>query len=525
MNEEILEVKIKKKEINLIIWIIPLISLIVGGWLVYKYYSSLGPLITIKFKNSGGLEPKRSVVKFRDVEVGKVENVKILKNSEGVLVYVRMHKDMKPFLNDTTKFWIVKPQIGLEQVRGLDALLSGPYIQMYAKPKDFTKEEFTGLSEPPIDSSILNGKIITLIADSTYGLSDKLPVYFKHMKVGTIRKVELTDNAKAKIIISINKKYSRFVNDSTKFWNVKKVDIALVKNYLQVSLPSLKELIFGGIVFDTPEKNKTLNKTVFKLYASKSDAFANRLGKIHKYKEFIVEFDKQNSLINSGEAVKFKGFDIGYVKEANSVYDVDKNRIITYAVLKIDTGAFMKKENEEIIKKLFEKGISVYVKQNIPLLQSASINIAFTHKAYKYELIDGKIKIKSIYKKEITIADKLGMFLDKLNSIKLNKTVDNLNSLLSETKPAINKALISVTKTSDSLRNLIDSNDKKLSAVLNNINAVMKNLNKTLNAYSENSLFYKKVSKTLYDVDKTMNNLNRVIIKIDKKPNSLIFGE
>ena len=525
MNEEILEVKIRKKEINLIIWLIPLISLIVAGWLVFKYYSSLGPLITIKFKNSGGLEPKRSVVKFRDVEVGKVENVKILKNSEGVLVFVRMHKDMKPFLNDTTKFWIVKPQIGLEQVRGLDALLSGPYIQMYAKPKDFTKDEFIGLNEPPIDSSILNGKILTLVSDSTYGLSDKLPVYFKHMKVGTIRKVELMDNAKAKIIISINKKYAKFVNDSTKFWNVKKIDISLSKNYLQVSMPSLKELIFGGIVFDTPEKNKALNKKIFKLYPSKSDAFANVLGRVHKYKEFIVEFDKQNSLINAGEAVKFRGFDVGYVKEANSIFDIDKNKIITYAVLKIDIGSFMKNENEDIVKKLFERGISVYLKQNIPFLANASVMIDFTNKSYKPEIIDGKIKIKSIYKKEISIADKLSMFLDKLNSLKLSKTVNNLNSLLNDTKPILSKTLISLTKTSDSLRNLVDSNKNKLTETLDNFNDLMKTLNKTLNTYSENSMFYKKISKTLYDVDKTMNNLNRVIVKIDKKPNSIILGE
>ena len=255
--DDIVEVKIKKKEINFIIWLIPIISLIVGGWLIFKYYTSLGPLISIKFKNSGGLEPKRSVVKFRDVVVGKVEDVKILTKKEGVIVYVRMNKDIKPFLNRSTKFWIVKPQIGLEQVRGLDALLSGPYIQMYAKANGFTKESFVGLEEPPIDSSILNGKILSLISDSTYGLSEKLPVYFKHLKVGTIRKIELRDDAKVKIIISINKKYIKFVNDSTKFWNVKKLDISLNKNYLQLSFPTLKELVFGGIVFDTPNKNNT----------------------------------------------------------------------------------------------------------------------------------------------------------------------------------------------------------------------------------------------------------------------------
>ena len=184
------EVEIKEKEINFVIWIIPIISLVVGGWLIYKYYASLGPLITIKFKKSGGLEAKRSFVKFRDVKVGKVESIEILKEG-GVLVRVRINKDMKPFLNSTTKFWVVKPEISFNKVRGLDALLSGPYIQMYAKPKGFTKTFFIGLENPPLDTEIVNGKVYKLISNSSYGLEEGLPVYYKDIKVGVIRRVEL----------------------------------------------------------------------------------------------------------------------------------------------------------------------------------------------------------------------------------------------------------------------------------------------------------------------------------------------
>ena len=520
MDKEVFEVKIKKREVNLIIWIIPIISLLVGGWLIYKYYSSLGPMITIKFQNSGGLEPKRSVVKFRDVSVGKVEKIKILRYGNGVLVYVRMNKEMKPFLNDLTKFWIVKPQIGLGEVRGLDALLSGPYIQMYAKPLKFTKTHFIGLNEPPLDSTILHGKIIKLISDSTYGLSEKLPVYFKQMKVGTIRKVEIMKNAKVKIIISINKKYAHFINDSTKFWNVQKIDISLIKNYLQVSIPSLKEIIFGGIVFATPNKNAELTKKVFKLYPSKAKAFANRLGNVHRYKEFLVKFNKENSFLNPGEPIEFKGFDVGFIEDVKSYFDFAKNQVISYAVLKIDVGAFGNDKN--VVKKLLNKGLSVYIK-TIPILNSATLHLTFTNKPYKYEMINGKIKLRAIYKKENSIIANLNKFIEKLNKLPLDKTIKNLNELLSSTKPALSKALYAVANTSNSINKLIKS--KKMNLILININELIKNLNKTIKTYSNNSMFYKQISKTLYDVDKTMNNLNRVIIKIDKKPNSLILGD
>ena len=520
---DILEVKIKKKEINLIIWLIPLISLIVGGWLVYKYYSNLGPLITIKFKNSGGLEPKRAVVKFRDVDVGKVEKIEILKD-EGVLVYVRMNKDMKPFLNKTTKFWIVKPQISLEEVKGLDALISGPYIQMYAKPLKFEKDSFIGLNEPPLDKDIVNGKIFTLIADSTYGLSEKMPVFFKDLKVGSVRKVKIDKNSKVKIIISINKKFVKFINNSTRFWNVKKVDISLIKNYLQVSVPPLKEVLFGGVVFDTPKKEEILTKTIFKLYPSKADAFKNRLGEYHQYKEFFVEFDRDNSYLNIGEVVKFRGFDIGFVKDVNSYFDLDKNKTLSYVVLKIDVGAFMKKRDENIVSKLLQKGLSVYIKK-IPILDSAVLNLEFTNRPYKYELIDGKIRLKAIYKKEDSIVDNLNQFIKKLNSLDLNKTLENVNNLITTTTPAISKVLYSIANTSDEVRRMLVKNDKNISALLINSNMLIKNLNNTLNSYSDNSLFYKRVSKTLYDVDKSLKNLNRLLIHLNKKPNSIILGD
>jgi len=523
VNKEILEVKIKKREVNIIVWIIPLISILVAGWLIYKYYSSLGPLITIKFKNSGGLEPKRSVVKFRDVVVGKVEKIKILKNSESVLVYVRMQKEIKPFLNYTTKFWVVKPQIGLNQIRGLDALFSGPYIQMYAQPKIFAQENFRGLDEPPIDSAILNGKILTLTADSTYGLSEKLPVYFKHLKIGTIRKIKISKNAKVKIIISINKKYIHFINDSTKFWNIKKIDISLNKNFLQLSIPTLKELMFGGIVLDTPDKSKTLTKNTFKLFPSKSDAFANTLGSFSKYREFIVKFNKQNSLLTPGEAVKFRGFNVGYIKKVNSFFDINTDKITSYAILDINIGAFMKNKNEKIIPKLLNKGLSVKLTQKFPILESATLNLIFTNKPYMKKTVNGKIELKALYIKTNSTIAKVNKLLDKLNSLPLKRSLNDINYMLETTTPALKETLLSIEKTSNSINKL--ANNKNIDKLLINSNMLLQNVNKTLKYYSNDSLFYKRVSKTLFDIDKTMNNLNRVIIKIDKKPNSVILGD
>ena len=509
VNEEMIEVKIRKKEVNFLVWLIPVISIFVAGWLIFKYYSNLGPLIEIEFKNSGGLEPKHSIVKFRDVKVGVVEKVNILKNKEGVLVFVRMHKDMKPFLNLTTKFWIVKPRIGIGEVRGLDALLNGPYIQMYAKPIDFTKDRFKGLNESPLDSKILNGKIITLLTDNTYGLSDKLPVYYKQMRVGTIRKIELLKNTKFKIIISIQKKYAFLINSSTKFWNLKKINLSFKENTLQVALPGLKEMLFGGVAFDTPfDVNKT--KKEFKLYASKSDAFKNRLGKFHKYIYVKVALTNNNSLLNIGDVVKFQGFNVGYIKNINSYFDLKNKKIISDVLVKLDLGAFGIKN----IKSLLDKGLKAYVNNPIPLINNAYISFIINNKKDNLKIDKGVYFIPVIKKKNISLMVKLNKFLDKLNSLPLKKSVEN-----------VSKMFKSITKTSNSVRDVLNENNKSIQITFKNINELSKNLNILMKSYDKDSLFYDRSSKTLNDLDKTLLNINKFFDKLDKKPNALIFGD
>jgi len=183
IDEDVVEVKIKKSEVSFAVWIVPLLALIVGGWLIYQYYAKLGPMVTITFKNSGGLEPKQSQVKFRDVKVGSVEKIEILKEKEGVKVYVRINKDVTPFLNENTKFWIVKPEIDLGKVRGLDALMSGAYIQMYSKLGDKEIREFKGLEEQPLVLKEENGKTFKLVSQNSYDFSEGTPVYLSNKKL------------------------------------------------------------------------------------------------------------------------------------------------------------------------------------------------------------------------------------------------------------------------------------------------------------------------------------------------------
>jgi len=232
------------------IWIVPLIALIIGGWLIYEHYSKLGPEIKIEFKNSSGLQAGQSVIKFRDVPIGKITKIEINNKSDGVVVYARVNKDAEAFLNETTKFWIIKPEVDYSGVKGLDTLLSGSYVNMYAKKGKEKKYKFKGLSSPFID---INGAdCYVLEANYAVKVRDKTPIYYKGVKVGQVDNIFLdTQSRNLVLVIRVYKEYSSLINETTKFWVQSLLDLKLSDNRLEVNMAPLPIMILGGISLDT----------------------------------------------------------------------------------------------------------------------------------------------------------------------------------------------------------------------------------------------------------------------------------
>lgn len=516
-----------KKGINFIIWSIPVVAIVVSLWLIYKYYSSLGPLIEIRFENAGGIEPKVSQVKFRDVKVGVVSDVKILK--KGVAVYVRMNSEMKDYLNDTTKFWIVKPTIEAGRVSGLEALISGPYIQMSAEPLGFTKTKFQGLEEPPI-KDIKDALVIKLVANNSYGLTERMPVYYKQIEVGSVRRVSLKDN-KVYIYLAIDKKYSIYVNDTSKFWNLRGVDVSFNKDNLKVELPSLSSLIVGGIAFDTLQFSAPLTKSEFRLYASRSDAYQNRLGR-DKFRDvvFIVK-NNQNGKLRVGNPIVFRNFKVGEITYLKSKFDINTNSIITTAYAKVDESAF-RVSLEDAIK----RGLVAQIKTTFPILGGIGIYLSFD-KPYKVEYF-GKYLVIPVKKGfvENRIVAKLSEVLDKLKNLPLDKTISDVSSFINNLKNSMGSFFATTTKTLNTanktlkgindLSSTIDAMLKKeINQTIDNLNSTLLTLQKLASSYSKDSKTYQRLNILIENLNRTIKVYRKIGKQIDNKPNSLVVGD
>ena len=56
------DVAVHSKKTFSIVWLVPIIAAVIGGWLAYKAISETGPTITITFKTAEGLEAGKSKI-------------------------------------------------------------------------------------------------------------------------------------------------------------------------------------------------------------------------------------------------------------------------------------------------------------------------------------------------------------------------------------------------------------------------------------------------------------------------------
>ncbi len=84
----------KKKGISTV-WIVPIVALVIGAWLFVQSMSQKGPEIEIIFKSAAGIQADKTVIKYKDIEVGKVTEVTFGPKLKNVIVKAELKPNMK----------------------------------------------------------------------------------------------------------------------------------------------------------------------------------------------------------------------------------------------------------------------------------------------------------------------------------------------------------------------------------------------------------------------------------------------
>ncbi len=298
------EARIKTKRRISPFWLLPVIALMIAGWLIWTSYQDRGNTITIDFQTADGIVAGRTPVRFQGVEVGTVEDVRLGKDLNKIQVRASIKADMQDALRTETQFWLVTPKASLAGVSGLDALVGGNYIGMMPG-KGEPQEHFTALDTQP-KYRLNNGDLMIHLHSPDLGsLSSGSVVYFRKIPVGRVYDYAINPNKQGVTIdVLIERRFTSLVKKGSRFWNVSGVDADVSFSGAKVKLESLAALVNGAIAFDSPENSDT---------AAADDNFGLYADLAHSQRGVIVKLALADAKgLNAGSTpLMYQGLQVG----------------------------------------------------------------------------------------------------------------------------------------------------------------------------------------------------------------------
>ncbi len=335
-----------------LVWLVPLIAVLGAVVLLVQGLANRGPLITIEFAAAEGLRVGESVVKYRDVDVGRVEAVRFSDDLSTVLVMVRMDQAVAPYLDGSAKFWIVRPQVSAQGITGLDTVISGTYIEgSWDTEPGSVLSTFVGDELPPPTPEGTPGIRVRLRAVDGGSLNVGSPVLFKRIEVGLIESKTLTeDGAAVEFSAFIRAPNDRRISDATRFWNTSGVDLQLGADGARLKIASLSSLLRGGVSFEDfgPGNGAPVEPgQIFELFTSESDASDNaRVGDAASYVRLQINFSGSVRGLRPGATVEYGGIRVGRVIEVSAAVDPRTGRFRTNTIIGLSPTLLSFDEND-----------------------------------------------------------------------------------------------------------------------------------------------------------------------------------
>ena len=497
-----------------IIWIIPIIAVLVGLGLLYKAIADRGPTITVSFNSGDGLVAGKTLVKFKDVNIGLVKTVILSEDHQQVLATIALDKDATDFARKDTRFWIVRPRITATGISGLSTLLDGPFIAADLGKSDDKNDKFTALEIPPILTGDTPGRQFILRSPTLGSHGIGTPVYFRRLNVGQVVAYDLDkDGQNISIRIFINAPYDQYVTNDTRFWNASGIDVNLNASGINVQTESLAAMIVGGIAFESPyHSDSKPNRTDIKPSPSskteieKAILFGSERAKTDtvfmiaptrtaamkqpdtRSQRFVLNFKQSVRGLSVGAPVEFRGFTIGEVVSIETAMDPKTFEVVQpveifvfpdrLKVRDIKTGVILPPPENGIdrLRELVKRGFRAEMRTLSYLSGQQYIALdlfpdapKYTFNPYKYPpelpviaggLEDAEKTIGNVLKNTDRIVKKL----DEQTIPELDKALKNVNALTDSNSPLITDmrdSMRELTKAATSIKTLTDMLDQQ----------------------------------------------------------------
>jgi paraquat-inducible protein B len=500
------------------IWLVPIVALVLGLWMVIHDLRSRGPEVTIVFSSGEGLEVGKTKVKVRSVEVGLVDTLRLNDDLESVVVTTRLDKVVAPLLREDTQFWVVRPRIGPEGISGVGTLLSGGFIQLAPGSGKEGRRRFVGLDVPPVTPTGTPGLRVQLVSDRTGSVGSGNPVLYKGFRVGRIESSTF-DVATQGMHYSafIEAPYDELVTSATRFWNASGISLSATSDGIDVQMASLEALLVGGVTFGLPDGvepgGRVESGASFDLYPS--HASVSERPYRHGV-EYVVRFARSVRGLKPDAAVEYRGIRVGHVerillRELSTEGLIGEGEAIP-VLMRLEPGRLGLPDSEagtatlsHAVTQAIGQGMRATLATGSLLTGSlyVSLNVYPDEPLEETGPFAGRPTIPAAAGGLEAIEHRVTALLDKLNALPLDVLLDRVDGVL---------ANLNVLLRSDGMR-----------ALPQTLDATLADLGKMLESVSADSALQERLTRTMTELNRTLRSLRVVLETLEEKPNALIF--
>lgn len=525
------EAKVQKVKNWSPVWIFPIVTALIGAWVLFYHYSHQGPQVTLITTNAEGIEGGKTTIKSRSVDVGIVESATLTDDLTHVEIRARLNSGMEKLLHKDSVFWVVKPQVGREGISGLGTLLSGAYIELQPGNKGSKLENYQLLDSPPLAPPDAKGIRVILDSKKAGQLSPGDPVLFRGYRVGSVE--TSTFDAQKRTIsyqLFINAPNDRLVTSNVRFWKDSGIAVDLTSAGMRVEMGSLSTLFGGGVSFDVPEGleqgEPVAQQSAFNLYDDQK-SIQDSLYTDHI--DYLMFFKDSIRGLQPGAPLEFRGIRLGTVSKvpffSPNMRQVFNNDYRIPVLVRIEPERLKAQLGEDTdvsahLEQLLKRGLRGSLKTGNLVTGALYVDLDFYPKEPPITGVrefNGYQIIPTVSGGLAQIQQRLMEALDKINNLPLNPMIEQATNTLSESQ----RTMKHLQTTLDNMNKITSSQSMQdLPADMQN---TLRELNRSMQGFQPGSAAYNKMVADMQRLDQVLRELQPVLKTLNDKSNALVF--
>lgn len=525
------------------IWFLPIIALLVAGWMLYQHHIKQGQTIFIAMKDAEGIVAGKTEIKVRNVRIGVIDSLRLEIEQNTVVARARIENEYADILAEDSQLWVVKPRIDESGISGMSTLLSGVYLEFLPGKSEQNSTLFALSDSPALISSEVDGKRFIVHSNDGEVLEPATGIFFRNYKIGQIESAEFDIESQGmQYGLFVYAPYDQLIADNTIFWLSSGISVELTVQGINVNTGSLSKLLKGGISLDYPpgkQKGQVVPEgSTFPLFSSYNSALEQRFTDFDYY---VIEFEQSIRGLSVGAPVEYRGMRIGTVSQAPANILVNGKPLhfrtddtSIPVVIRVEYGRIFENSNEARtfwhtnIEKWISSGLRASLKSGNFLTGGAYVDLDMYPSAPLARMRQNAHYpvLPSITSGFTAISEQVNVLLSKLNALPLENTVSGLNDTLAEYKALATNLNNTMNElNSNGVATKMTTNLDSLKSTLDQLTSSLKQFEGTLTNYQQGSTLVEQLNSTLSELEELSHTLKPLTKGLQEQPNMLLFNK